>query len=321
MSDESAQNPPPVPVESNPPAPRIVAVVGELPFVGALLANTLADKGLIPRVLCPDAAAEAALRKMSHFERFEIVEGDLGSEDAVSSALKDTHGACLVSPISMSGRMYRPNTHLEDVSNLAKAAKQHALRRVVYHSAVGAGAGAHARALREAASAEELISTIGCEGFRIRTGPLMGRGDGFLTEIVRAALRAAPFMTIDGYGGTLVQPLAVNDFANGLARVFTVAGDSVAPGLYALVGPKTFSLLELTDSVLELGRKFKIKLHLPLFLLKLAAAVPGNAVFRERVELLFDAFAVEHNDAEKLMGAGVALRAPLDVEKEILKAS
>lgn len=318
MAEESLPNQ--TPPEIRPPSPRKVAVVGEIPFAGAALVRALTDAGLVARVLCPDSDAEAALKNMPQAGNIEIVEGDLGSEDAVSSTLKDVYGVCFVSPITMAGRMYRSKTHLDDVRCIIHAAELHALRKLVYHSGVGANAGAQSRALRDAAAAEELISNSRCEDFRIRTGPLMGRGDGFLTEIVRQARRNSPFMVVHGYGGTLVQPLFVNDFAVGLSRLFTAQGDTLPKGLYALVGPETRSLLELTDSALVLAGQFKIKLHVPLSVLRMEAAIRRNSDFSERVGLLFDGFAVEQNDTEKLVGKGVTLRVPMDIEREILAA-
>ncbi|HLX63926.1 MAG TPA: NAD(P)H-binding protein [Planctomycetota bacterium] len=314
MSDVSVQES----TEVRPDAVRRVAIVGEIPFAGRALAGALTASGAVARVLCPDSAVEAALKALPNSHNVELVEGDLGSPGAVSSVLKDVYGVCFLSPISMNGRIYRAKEHIDDVKAVVQAAELNALRKVVYHSAIGASVGANSRALQDAAAAEELVSKSRCEDFRVRTGPLMGRGDGFLTEIVQRAKSAAPFMTVMGYGATIVQPLAAEDFGRALAHIFTATSDAPANGLYALVGPETHTLLELTDSALEILDRKKLKFHAPLTCLKLASAVGGNAKFSERVNLLFDAFAVEQSDVAKLMGADIRLKTPSEIQRELV---
>ncbi len=306
------------PSEVKPDAPRKVAIVGEIPFSGRALAKAVCDAGMVARVLCPDSAVEAGLKALPMLSSLEIVEGNLGNPTAVSSALEGVYGVCFVSPIGMTGRMYRSEEHLDDVRNVILAAETHALRKLVYHSAVGASLSAHARALQDAAVAEELLTKSRCEDYRIRSGPLMGKGDNFLSEIVAKARAAGPFMTVLGYGGTLVQPLFVEDFARWMAQLFTPSSDGAQNGVQALAGPETLSLLELTDSALELLHRNKVKFHAPLSVLKLLASVSGNFKFRERVRLLDDAFALEQNDSSSNLGIGRKLVAPIDVQREMV---
>lgn len=306
------------PSEVKPDAPRKVAIVGEIPFAGRALAKAVCEAGMVARVLCPDSAVEAGLKALPILGSLEIVEGNLGNPTAVSSALEGVYGVCFVSPIGMTGRVYRAEEHLEDVRNVILAAETHALRKLVYHSAVGASLSAHARALQDAAVAEELLTKSRCEDYRVRTGPLMGKGDSFLSEIVDQARAAGPFMTVLGYGGTLVQPLYVDDFARWMANLFTPASDGMQNGIQSLVGPETLSLLELTDSALQLLHRNKVKFHAPLSVLKLLSSVSGNFKFKERVRLLDDAFALEQNDSSEKLGVGRKLVAPIDVQRELV---
>ena len=300
------------------PDVRKVAIVGEIPFSGFEVARAMMGAGLVVRVLSPNSAIEAKLRELPNQQNLEIVDGELGNPTAVSSALEGVYGVCFVSPIGLAGRLYRGLEHIDDVRNVVQAAETHALRKLVYHSAVGALVGANSRALQDAAAAEEIITQSRCEDFRIRTGPLMGRADGFMTEIVNKAKGAGPFMTVMGYGGTLVQPLAISDFSRCMATLFLPRADGQANGSYALVGPETLSLLELTDSALAILKRGKIKFHAPLFALKAVAGISGSPKFKERVNLLFDAFAVETNDTAKLLGSESKLTSAIELQRMMI---
>lgn len=300
------------------PDPRKVAIVGEIPFAGFEIAKAITAAGMVARVLSPNSAVEAKLRELPHQDKLEIVDGDLGSATAVSSALEGVHGVCFVSPIGLGGRLYRSAEHIKDVTQVVQAAEAHALRKLVYHSALGALVGAQSRALQDAAAAEALISNSRCEDFRIRSGPLMGKNDGFMTEIVNSARTSSPVMAIFGYGATLVQPLAITDFAQCMTNVFVPGNDGLHKGVYSLAGPETYSLLELTDSALKLLGRNKVKIHVPLFVLKVLTSISSSAKFKERFNMLFDAFAVEQNDVAKLLGSGVKSKTCAEIQRELI---
>jgi hypothetical protein len=64
----------------------------------------------------------------------------------------------------------------------------------------------------------------------------------------------------------------------------------------------------------------KLKFHVPLFVLQLMTSMRTED-FKERVSLLFDAFATEQNDAPRLLDAGEKLITPQQVQDEILKVA
>ena len=354
------------PVEVRPEeTARKIAVVGEIPFAGSRVARALARRGLAVRVLCPDSAAEQAVLRACAPEGtvaagaepqagIEVVHGDLDSNVEIVKALGGAGGACFVSPVTMAGRAYRPWQHLEDIRRFMAAALVAKIRKVVYHSALGAHARAASCALRDAAAAEETakVWAAGAEAlaaspsfkyYVARTGPLMGPADGFLSEIVRKAKTGLPFMGVLGYGSTLVQPLHVDDFAQCCARFFSEQPEELEAGRYSLAGPDTKTLLELLDMALaRLGRK-KMKFHAPLFVLGAIAALsprrepvasgnsqpgsrggisaPPRAVgLRERLSLLFDVFVAERNDASRLLGPAAALLTLKQTQEEVLAA-
>jgi len=351
--DSGLPGPTPVEVEPEEPARRI-AIVGEIPFAGSRVARALVRHGLAVGVLCPDSAAEQAVLRACapgdaaspHVEpqaRIEAVHGDLDSSAALAAVMHGADGACFISPVTMSGRAFRPWQHLHDVQQFVEAAQAAGVRKVVYHSALGAHVKAASRTLRDAAAAEEAVKAGATNAkqeaknslfryYLARSGLLMGPADGFLSALIRSAKTSSPFAGVLGYGSTLVQPLHVDDFAECFARFFLERPEELEAGRYALAGPEIRTLLQLQDmALLRLGRT-KLKYHAPLFVLgALAALSPRRAPvaggkseavgLRERVSLLFDVFVTEHNDAPRLLGPGETLFTLKQTQEEVLAAA
>lgn len=366
--DTSSQPPPASSRDSLVPVYK-VAVVGEIPFAGSRVARALVRRGLAARVLCPgqgaertvlDACAAGATASAGAaagpgtavgLGSVETVRGDVGSDNALAEALAGASGACFVTPVTMAGRAYRPRRHVEDVQRFVEAAQKSGVGKLVYHSALGAHAKAASRALQDAAAAEEAVRAARCKCYLARTGPLMGRGDGFLSEIVRSVTSRWPLAAVLGYGDTVVQPLHVDDMARCFARFLLDRPEDLEAGRYSLAGPDTATLLGLHDmAASRLGRR-KLRFHAPLFVLRAlavfsredapdegglepgacalchGAAVPGpglrprRACLGERVNLLFDVFSAEHNDAPRLLGIGEELAKLRETQEEVLSAA
>jgi uncharacterized protein YbjT (DUF2867 family) len=311
-----------------PPEPRKIAIVGEIPFSGKAFVGALLRKGLSARVLCPDSLAEAAIREAESAAAaqgavvgtLETVRGEMDSADALKSTLQGCYGVCFLSPITMDGRLYRARQHVQDVQRVVEASQNAALRKLVYHSGLGAHPESQSRALQQSAEAEEIIHASKCEDFRVRTGPIMGRGDRFMTEIVKTAA-AGPFVKVLGYGSTTVQPIHVDDLARCLTRFFVDQPEAMSPGYYSLAGPEALTLMDLLDIASERIGRMKFKFHVPLFVLNMLTSINKSDGFKERISLLYDTFFTEQNDALKLLSPGERLITPKQTQEEILAAA
>lgn len=311
------------PVETVPAEPpRTIAILGEIPFSGAALTRVLLAKGFSVRVLCPDNRAVEALPKLSDpsdTATLEVIHGSLDSPEIIEQVLRGTFGAAFTSPITLNGRMYRANEHLEDVRRVVEAVRKSELKRFVYHSNLSANPASPSRALSHAAEAEGVVSSLKCNVFRVRSSLLMGRGDEFLSELAEKARASTFVMGIWGYGGTMIQPMYVDDMARCVLAVFEKS--SVAPGVVNVAGPEITTPLELVDSILHSLGKIKVKLHAPLFMLKLFTMLGTSADFKEEVNLLLEVFCTDQNDTVKLLGSTCQLVTPRQSQEEIMSGT
>jgi NADH dehydrogenase len=301
-----------------PPPPRIIAVMGEIPFCGSAICRVLLEKGFSVRVLCPDEQTASALPRASGSPdpaTLEIVRGSLETPESIVQVLQGAYGAVFVSPITLKGRMYRANEHLDDVRRVVEAIRKSELKRFVYHSSVSAHPNSQSRALGQAAEAEGIVTSLKCQVLRARSSVLMGRGDQFLTELIERAQGASPVMGILGYGSTMVQPIHVDDMARCVSALFE--DSTIASGVINIAGPEITTPMDLIDSVLDGMGRFKLKFHAPLFILKLLTSLGVSAEFKEKINLLFEIFCTDNNDSVKLLGAR-KLMTPRESQEEIL---
>jgi len=296
-----------------PQAPRVIALVGEMSFSGAVVTRVLLEDGFTVRALCPDPAAEEALKQnvpSGAIGKLECIRGNLDSTVSIAETLKGAWGAAFLSPLSMNGRMYRSAEHLEDVRRFCEALQSSDTARVLYHSQLSAHPVSPSISLQQSAAAEEMVHALNRQVFRFRTGILMGSGDHFQSDYSRKARKGSLFMGILGYGSTNVQPLHIKDMAQCVARIFSDDPKPLTAGLYSVAGPEITTPLDMIDMALLKAGRFKIKFHAPLFVLKLLAGAGGSQAFKEKVTLLFEGFCTDRNDSARLLGPLYRLTTP-----------
>ena len=295
-----------------------IALIGEMRACRGA-ARALARKQVQVRVLCADEAEATALRNGLSEGSGALTSDELAcvlpkvcrieSDSDLTALLEGVNGVALLSPVELEGRSWRPATHLDDVRAVVEAVANRRIARVVYLSSVAASAKWPIRCLREAIEAEKLISECGSTDFLLRTGPLIGHGDPWLTRAFRKSATTLPLAVIRGYGDTPFQPIHEDDLGTCVARCLTAPSGELRPGVYALASTPPAHMLNLLERASKLlGRMPKARLHVPLFLLSIG--VRFQKLFNrdraweyaDRVGMLRCALVAEKNDMETLLG-------------------
>ncbi|GMV83646.1 MAG: hypothetical protein AMXMBFR7_48300 [Planctomycetota bacterium] len=298
--------------------PRI-ALLGEA-WVVAGVAQTLLDRDFRVRVLVPDETTAEALKGVkASADALEVLRGSPERSEDLHKLCQDARGVALLAPIELNGRRWRRERHLDELKALIAAGEACKVERIVYLSTVAADSKSRVPCLREAVQAELLTQDAHIADFVLRAAPLMGPGDGLVGPALNAARQGSPFMLVWGYGDTALQPLHIEDLGRCVARCFTRSLDDLRPGVYAVAGQEAMTHLELLDRVIEAERRFKVKVHLPLFMLRLAQWAGGGVgtPFGERVALLTAPFYAERNDAPKMLGPHAQLKSLAQTRQEL----
>ena len=121
----------------------------------------------------------------------------------------------------------------------------------------------------------------------IRPAVMFGPDDVFLTTLARL-LRILPVYPMFGRGETKLQPVYVEDVAEGIARVLSGAGESVAS--YEFAGGRVYTYKELVRTIADrIGARPKL-VPLPFALWRILALgaelFPGSPLTRNQVALM-----------------------------------
>jgi uncharacterized protein YbjT (DUF2867 family) len=288
-------------------------------------ARALANQGAHVRVLCADQAEADAIRDglkdgagALSAEQLALVSfrpGRIESDSDLGNLLEGTTGVAFLAPIGPEGRTWRSATHLEDVRSLLESVSNRRIQRLVYLSSVNASLKLPVRCLRESAEAEKLVEKAGCLDFMLRVGPVIGRGDPWLTAIVKQASVGSPLTVVRGYGDTPFQPIHEDDLGVCIARCFLAPANDLHAGVYSLYSTPPTSVVDLLERTAKhLSRCSKVRLHIPLFVLLLGSKLRGLTdrsrawESADRLGLLRCGLVAEKNDLEALMGPSCSTR-------------
>src|SRR6516164_10915218 len=205
---------------------RLITVFGGTGFLGRRIVRHLLDHGFQVRTASrhPERVGSAFRPDVG----LETTTADILDESSVAAALFGAYGA--VNAVSLyveHGRVTFDAVHVEAAARVARLARASGVERLIHISGIGA----------DPASPVPYIATRGRgeiavrQGFPgaviIRPAVMFGANDVFLTTVARL-LRILPLYPMFGRGETKLQPVYVEDVAEGIARVLSGTGRSFA---------------------------------------------------------------------------------------------
>jgi len=243
----------------------MILVTGGTGFVGGRLVARLLQEGEQVRVLA---------RSRVEVSSIELITGDVRDLAAVVRAARGCDAVIhLVGIIRERGNATFQRVHLQGTRTLVQACQETGVRRLLHMSALGTRPGARSAYHRSKWEAEQLVRASEVSATIFRPSVIFGPEGGFISEI-RRLLHQGPVIPIIGDGAALLQPVWVEDvvtcFLRALSRPETIGHT------YELGGPETYGFEQLVDLIAEAENINKPKVHLPVMLMRLAAAILGR---------------------------------------------
>lgn len=279
----------------------MILVTGASGFVGrhvcaALCAAGYTVRGLVRR---PEAAARLARLGIDPWL------GQITDEAALRSAVAGVSAVVhTVAIIRERGRQTFTAVNYQGTVRLLNAAEQAGVARFVHLSALGADAVSPYPYLRSKGLAEQAVMASALGWTVLRPSIIFGPGDEFFGTLAAIA-RLSPVIPIVGNGQTRFQPIAVADVA---ACVLAVLRDAAhVRQRYDLAGPDMLTYEELVDLLLaQLGVR-RLKVHVPIALMRPVAAamerlLPRPPVTPGQLDMLAVDNVTTDNAAPRLLG-------------------
>jgi NADH dehydrogenase len=242
-------------------APRRVFVTGGTGFVGRAVVLAVQAEGHVVRCLVR-RGSEHDLHGLGALER---VEGDIMSRQSLTEGMAGCdsliHLVGIIREQPAIGATFE-RVHAQGTINVLEAAVETGVRRYVHMSALGTRAGARSRYHRTKWAAEEAVRANPLPWTIFRPSIIYGPGDEFVTMLQRM-IESLPVVPVIGSGRQRLQPVPVEQVAQGFARALTL--DASVKHTYEIGGPEPVTMVDLLDRVAgAMGRRPRLKVHVPL---------------------------------------------------------
>lgn len=251
-----------------------IAVTGANGFVGSYAVPALIDVGhRVIAIVRDERRAARVMGRLSTVQRssVETRQADVTQPPSLPAALGGADGVLHLAAIPRDfdgGRSLR-RINTEGTANVLAAADQAGIRRFVHQGALGVVDEPSLHYASSKAKAEALVRASGLDWTIIKPSLLFGPRDGFfniLADLVRFSPGIVP---ITGAGKARFQPMAIDDVATIVVRVFADPG--TIGKTFELGGPAYWTYRELVEEVLSGMQKRRLLLPMPVPLIKLVA--------------------------------------------------
>jgi NADH dehydrogenase len=268
---------------------RRATVFGGTGFIGRYIVKRLAQRGVTLCVVGRHARRGNYLQPMGDVGQIVLIDGDIGNEALVASAVRDSELVVnLVGILAETGRQRFDAVQHEGAGRIARAAAAAGATRFIHVSAIGADPASPASYGRSKAAGEAAVRAAFPGATILRPSIVFGPEDQFFNRFA-AMTRLSPFLPLIGGGKTRFQPAYVGDVAD--AAMAALDRPETAGRTYELGGPRIYTFEELMRLMLrEIGRPGFPLVSIPFELASLQAAVlehlPGRLLTRDQVKLL-----------------------------------
>lgn len=264
----------------------LITVFGGTGFLGRRIVRHLLDHGFQVRTASrhPERLASASRSDVG----LETTTADILDETSVAAALFRAYGA--VNAVSLyveRGRVTFDAVHVEAAARVARLARASGVERLIHISGIGSDPASSVPYIAARGRGEIAVRQGFPGAILIRPAVMFGPDDVFLTTVARL-LRILPVYPMFGRGETKLQPVYVEDVAEGIARVLSGTGGSVAS--YEFGGARVYTYKELVRTVADrIGARPRL-VPLPFALWRILAlgaeVLPGSPLTRNQVALM-----------------------------------
>ncbi|MFQ5736165.1 MAG: complex I NDUFA9 subunit family protein [Thermodesulfobacteriota bacterium] len=256
----------------------MILITGGTGFVGKNLIRELLKESRRIRCLVRDPQRAEWLQKAG----CELVRGDVTDPSSVLEAVG--HGGVetvihLVGILVETRGARFKDVHVEGTRNVVAACrgKGGGVKRYIHISALGTRENAVSEYHRTKWEAEEIVRASGLAYTIFRPSVMFGSEDKF-TNVLARAIRLSPVIMVPGNGQGRMQPVSVKDVAAALAKSIGMAGASRR--VFELGGAEVLTFDGVIDAVAEALARKRLKLHVPMPLMRVAAALMEAALPR-----------------------------------------
>lgn len=267
---------------------RNVTIFGGSGFLGRHLVRRLAQHGWILRIAVRRPENAGFLKPMGDVGQIVPIAANLRDADSVAAAVEGADAVVnLVGILFERGRQTFAAVHESGAENVAAAAREAGVARLLHVSALGANANSSSAYAQTKARGEAAVREAFPEATVLRPSIVIGPEDDFFNRFAGLA-RLSPALPLIGGGTTRFQPVYVGDLAAAMSAALT---DRASRGrTYEIGGPTVYSFRQLMQMLLATIHRPRLLVPLPFpaarFMAFFLERFPVPQLTRDQVALL-----------------------------------
>jgi NADH dehydrogenase len=265
---------------------KVATVFGGSGFIGRYVVQRLAAQDYVVRVATRDTAGANFLQTQGRVGQIVPLAASVTDEAAVARAVD---GAQVV--VNLVGILFERRSgdffriQGEAPGRVARAAASAGAQAMIHLSAIGADSESPSLYARSKAAGEEAVRLAFPAATILRPSVVFGPEDGFFNRF--AGMAALPFMPVVS-GDTRFQPVYVGDVADAVAAA--IARPEARGRTFELGGPRVMTMREVLRYVLEVTRRRRPLIDMPMGLMNVQAGLlgrlPNPPITRDQLLLL-----------------------------------
>ena len=262
----------------------LVTVFGGTGFLGRRIVGRLGAAGARVRV-----AVRHTTEGVPHQGGdVEVVYADVRDGTTVAQAVRDSDAVVNAVGLYVEyGEATFQAVHVDGAQEVARAAREAGIPRLVHFSGIGADVNSESSYVRSRALGELAVREACTEATILRPSVLFGRGDALFRSLA-AITRISPVFPLFGDGSTRLQPVFVGDVAEAVVKA--VGSPSASGKVYELGGPRVYRYKELVELVLVHLKRRRVLVPVPFFVWEIQATLlgilPNAPLSRDQVILM-----------------------------------
>lgn len=266
---------------------RVATVFGGAGFIGRHVVQRLAKAGFIVRIAGRDTEKAGKLRTLGSVGQVVPVSASVTDEASVARAVAGAEAV-----VNLVGILFERKAgdfdriQAEGAGRVARLAAAAGAKRLVQVSAIGADAASPSGYARSKAEGEAAVRAAFPAATILRPSVVFGPEDQFFNRFAGLAA-LLPVMPVVA-GATRFQPVYVGDVADAVMAALT--RDDAAGRTYELGGPRSMTMREVLEFVLEHTRRRRPLVALPQRLVQFQARIgellPTPPLTRDQLILL-----------------------------------
>ncbi len=262
---------------------RIVTVFGGTGFLGRHVVRCLRANGFTVR-----AASRHPHPAESGDPKIQPIRADIRNPISIEAALVNAWG--VVNAVSLyveHGTDTFHAIHVKAARTIAQAAREAGAERLIQVSGIGADTASPSLYVRKRAEGEHAVQAAFPGAVIVRPAVMFGPDGGFVTTVLEL-MRKLPAYPMFGRGQTRLQPVAVDDVSEAIARI--LLRPEREPTLYEFGGPDVFTYEDFLRTVAREAGLRPLLVPFPFgawhLLARIAENLPRPPVTRNQVELM-----------------------------------